>query len=273
MKEHTWWIPLRFAAVFFLCYAVTAPSVFAQEGDLAIAEESGLTGSVIGLGVAAVPDFEGSSDYEAAPLLQARFNWANGMFLSILGNSLRANIIPSPTWDFGPIIRLRKAREDVDNEAVDKLEDVDAAVELGAFTGYRWENVSLLLSALQDVSDAHDGYLVEFSGAYSHPIHSLSRLIVFASMSYASDDYMETYFEVTPEDSLKSGIPTFNAEGGVKDVAGGLALQWGLNENWGILGVARYARLIGDGEDSPIVDEEGDQNQFLGGLLVNYRFR
>jgi outer membrane scaffolding protein for murein synthesis (MipA/OmpV family) len=33
-----------------------------------------------------------------------------------------------------------------------------------------------------------------------------------------------------------------------------------------------YARLLGDAEDSPIVDDVGDANQFFGGALINYRF-
>ena len=38
------------------------------------------------------------------------------------------------------------------------------------------------------------------------------------------------------------------------------------------MGILRYTRLVGDAEDSPVVDDEGDENQFFGGVLVKYSF-
>lgn len=43
-------------------------------------------------------------------------------------------------------------------------------------------------------------------------------------------------------------------------------------ERWSVNAIATYARLLGDAEDSPIVDDVGDANQFFGSFLVNYRF-
>jgi len=45
-----------------------------------------------------------------------------------------------------------------------------------------------------------------------------------------------------------------------------------LTENWGITGALRYTRLLGDAADSPLVEDEGDENQLLLGLLVSYSF-
>lgn len=53
-------------------------------------------------------------------------------------------------------------------------------------------------------------------------------------------------------------------------IAGALTYQ--MTERVQIGLVARYARLLGDAADSPIVDEEGDPNQFFGGLLVGLVF-
>ena len=38
------------------------------------------------------------------------------------------------------------------------------------------------------------------------------------------------------------------------------------------MGLVSYKRLLGDAKDSPVVDDEGDANQFSGGGLVFYRF-
>jgi outer membrane scaffolding protein for murein synthesis (MipA/OmpV family) len=39
-----------------------------------------------------------------------------------------------------------------------------------------------------------------------------------------------------------------------------------------MVGLASYRRLLGDAEDSLVVDDEGDKNQFTGGILVFYKF-
>ena len=38
------------------------------------------------------------------------------------------------------------------------------------------------------------------------------------------------------------------------------------------IGVLGYTRLIGDAKDSPVVDDRGDANQLLGGIMGTYRF-
>ena len=43
-------------------------------------------------------------------------------------------------------------------------------------------------------------------------------------------------------------------------------------EQWGFMGLLSYKHLLGDAEDSPVVDDEGDANQFSGGILVFYKF-
>ena len=37
-------------------------------------------------------------------------------------------------------------------------------------------------------------------------------------------------------------------------------------------GIASYTRLVGDAEDSPVVDDVGNANQFFSGLIIVYNF-
>lgn len=43
-------------------------------------------------------------------------------------------------------------------------------------------------------------------------------------------------------------------------------------QHWGFMGLVSYKRLLDDAEDSPVVDDEGDENQLMGGILVTYSF-
>ena len=227
----------------------------------------------LGLGAGLAPDYEGSSDYKGVPLLYARVAWESGMFLQLeAGSGLRVNLIPSPNWRLGPVLKYIPARDNVEDNKVDNLEDVDAAVMLGGFAGYDFGRWSTFVQLLQDVSGSNDGYVATLGLGYAIPV-SKELLVAFsATTNYASGDYMSTYFGIDAENSRRSGLDTFNADAGFKDVGVGLLVQyWG----WGNLGLrfrAGYVLLVGDAADSPIVDDRGDENQIYGGLMVTYRF-
>ncbi len=259
-------------ALSMLLFLMAAMPALASESSLDMADEAGQESRIFGLGLGLAPDYEGSDDYQGIPLLQIRYNLDNGMYLSVLGNTLRVNLLPDKQLHLGPILRFRAERDDVDNDRVDRLRKVDTAAELGVFGSIKIDRWNFMLSAAQDVEDSHDGFLVDLSGAYTIPFDKQAMLTLFASTSYASDDYMETYFEIDANNAARSGLKRFKAEGGIKDLAFGGAYQYNIDDHWGLLGVLRYARLLGDAEDSPVVDDEGDAGQVLGGVVVNYRF-
>jgi len=89
------------------------------------------------------------------------------------------------------------------------------------------------------------------------------------SASFGSSDYMETYFGVDAEDSFRSRLPRFNANSGMRDFSITPGLVYHLNKSWHLGAGVRYMRLIGDAEDSPVV-EVGDENQWMAGLGVFY---
>ncbi|HEY7747003.1 MAG TPA: MipA/OmpV family protein [Desulfuromonadales bacterium] len=267
-----------FARVWLLAVAIFALAAGgvsrAQDvGDLGttVSESVGLESSILGLGVGAAPDYEGSNEYKAVPLVQARLNFEKGYYISLFGNSLRANVVPSKNWHLGPMVRYRAERDDVKDDEIDNFEKVDAATEVGLFASYSGEHLIAVLSGTKDVSASYSGYLGELGLGYKIPL-SRGALTLFAMTTYADSEYMETYFDVTPANSIRSGLPTYEAESGFKDASAGFAWQHNLNDNWGLLTVARYSRLLEDAEDSPVVDEEGDANQYFAGFLVNYRF-
>ena len=50
---------------------------------------------------------------------------------------LRANLISDEMWELGPVLQYRMERDDVDDNQVDRMKDIDAATELGAFVGFK----------------------------------------------------------------------------------------------------------------------------------------
>jgi outer membrane scaffolding protein for murein synthesis (MipA/OmpV family) len=149
---------------------------------------------------------------------------------------------------------------------------VDAAVMLGGFAGFDVDRCSAFIQVVQDVSGSNDGLVATLGVGYTMPIDDRTLVALTATMDYASGEYMSTYFGIDAADSARSGLKTHDADAGIKDVGVGVLLQYYPWDHVGFRALARYARLVGDAADSPVVDDRGDENQVLGGLMVTYRF-
>ena len=226
----------------------------------------------VGTGVGLRPDYEGSEDLEAVPLPYVSVAWSNHMAINLLGNKAKVNLIPSPNWRGGIVGEYIPKRGDVDNSRVDRLKNVDASVMMGGFFGFEYNNWSASLEAMADAADGNDGAIVRLNGGYSIPIDQTWNLSLGAFTTWADDDYMQAYFEIDAADAARSGLSTFEADSGFKDVGLNLVASYKPWEHWGFMGLVSYKRLLGDAKDSPVVDDEGDANQFSGGVLVFYRF-
>lgn len=260
-------------AILFTATVLTAGNTaMARDIDVSTAETIKVKNSVVGLGLAFVPDYEGSEDYTAVPIINARLNLNNHMYIGFLGSTLRANLVPNQEWNAGPLLRYRPERDDVDNDQVDAMKKVDAAIEAGGFLTYNMQEWTFSVSAAQDIAGGHEGFVMDLGAGYRYKLDSQTTLTVNGQLTFASSDYMHAYFSVDQGDSIRSGLRTYSADGGIKDIGIGCALQHGFDRNWSMVGVLKYTRLLGDAADSPVVDDVGSANQMLIGAFVNYSF-
>ena len=70
-----------------------------------------------------------------------------------------------------------------------------------AFLGWKADRLSLSTTYVTDVSDEYNGDVWYFNGYYEIPIDEQFRLSLGAYTTWASDDYMETYFGVNSGDA------------------------------------------------------------------------
>jgi len=98
-----------------------------------------------------------------------------------------------------------------------------------------------------------------------------TRIVARVGTTFAGDDYMQTYFGVTPAQSRnsKAGLPAYTPDAGIKDVFFELGGTMDLSDRWLLKAGGRYGRLLGDAADSPVVATE---NQLSGVLGLGYRF-
>jgi outer membrane scaffolding protein for murein synthesis (MipA/OmpV family) len=255
--------------------ALTLSSAVAAAQDTAT-EDDDLSGYST-IGIAAVPEYEGADEHRILPLVDGKLILGE-RYLAVEGPTLRANILNSETVELGPIASFTFGRDDgIEDRAVAQLGELDDAYELGAFAAALFDiggndNLRLAVNGVHDVSDVHGGFVITAGATYTAPVGDRFRLMIDVGASYASDDYAETYFSVTPEGSVVSGLPAFAAKGGIKDLGTQLTASYRIGDNWGIAAQATYRRLLGDFADSPVVAVGGNADQLSGGIGVFFSF-
>ncbi|MEX2629246.1 MAG: MipA/OmpV family protein [Tistlia sp.] len=254
--------------------ALAAAPAAAQEAER---DPDAVTGSLT-LGVGAGPDYEGSNDYQVLPAPGFRVNWRGyGAFSQ--GPALYLDLLPQAELLGGPLVGYRFGRDDVDDGRVDALPDVDGAIELGAFLGFSLplgedprERFSAILSYSRDISGAHDGFLISGSLSSGFVLARPLGLTLGTSLTYASENYQDTYFGVSSAGAAASGLRAYDPSGGLKDASLRASLSYSLSPSWSLGPTVIYKRLLEDAADSPLVEEAGSADQFIGSLSTTWRF-
>jgi MipA family protein len=230
----------------------------------------------LGAGAMYHPDYEGSDDYEVDALPLIAINYRD--FIMLRGPALTIDVFElsgsklAEDLSFGALVKYDMGREADDNPILRLLPEIDQGVNAGLFVEYEWGPVSFGLSAVQDMGTRHEGTLAELQIGYERALASRLHSQIEASVTWADDDYTQSYFGIAAAQAQASGLRQFTAEGGVKDVGIATSLHYLVNEHWRITGRLAYRRLLGDAADSPLVEDFGSQNQASGAVIFSYSF-
>ena len=265
--------------VTLLACVFTAPAVMAYDeisGDIA-----GKAGGFLGLGIAYRPDYEGSDDYKARIAPFGRYNMDDGRYISLGGTAgseraarLKMNVLGRETaWEFGPVVQYRLKRGgDVKNNQVQHMQTVPNEQEAGGFVGWHTGGLFLSMTGVYDISGESEGTLFYFNGLYRLPVSSRFEVAAGAQTTWASDNYMSDYFGVSKQNVGSSGLPLYSAGKGLKDAGVSLIGHYKFTKTWGVIGNLSYTRMLNDAEDSPLVNDVGDKNQYTGVVALTYNF-
>ncbi|RXF70281.1 MipA/OmpV family protein [Hansschlegelia zhihuaiae] len=245
--------------------------------DAALVPNERVVSAFVAAGAGFAPEYEGSDKYKVVPFAFANLKW-QGVELQLRGLQARIDALGDSAWDIGPVVKYRGKRDDDVDGPVRRLDEIDAAVEVGGFIGYKFGGdetgqgeIGLEASLLRDVADAHDGFVAIAQLSYAALKWGPLYANVDAQTTYASKEFNRTYFGVTQSGSVASGLRAYRPGAGFKDVSAGLTVGYQINERWGVLGRASVTRYVGDAADSPIV-KDGSETAGLFGLAVSYRY-
>jgi len=218
----------------------------------------------IGIAAGISPDYEGSNDYGFGFGPNISASWRDTIFYK--GKSLGANLIRKEKFKAGLILAKASGRDEDDNDKLEGLGDVDSGIDVGGFVSYKIKPWRFKAEARQEVGSGHEGALIELSAGTDLPFTKPLVYIELAT-TWASDDYMESFFGIDAQQSANSGLERYNANAGIKDANISISVGYPITNRWKIGAMVEYKRLLGDAADSPIVD---DKNQFVAGLGLSY---
>lgn len=247
------------AAPVLLAIASAAPAA-AQQALPAPGDDVVVT---LGLGPKLQPEYEGAKSYMLSPF-------------PIVGLRFMVNPFtgqPSSEYGFGiaPAFNFIGQRDAGVDKALRGLGTIDAAFEAGLTADYTLPYARGYVTVRQGFG-GHQGQVAELGlQAIVRPVPGL-KVSVGPTVSFATDDYMSTYFGVTRKEAAKSRFGRFDADGGLRAYGAAARADYDLTPNWLVRLDTSWSRLAGDAAKSPIVRKAGSEDQFTLGLGVAYRF-
>jgi outer membrane scaffolding protein for murein synthesis (MipA/OmpV family) len=254
--------------------AVSTGSAWAQDAILGPAMPEG---NLVAVGVGMYPDYIGSDDYAIGAIPLAQYKYWGNRDLQLIGNTLNVNLLDAGGWRLGPSGILRFGRSDVEDDAVDRVHEIDPSIDLGAYAGYTWVDASeprfrvgTSVWVLADVTDSHGGWTAGVNVFGAYPVFRALTLVGGGAATYGSGSYMSTYFGVTPADAQASGLAVYEPDAGIRDVRGWLVALLHLSPNWTVGAGVIYSWLADEAGQSPIVSERGSRDQWVFGAGAMY---
>ncbi len=242
----------------------------------------------IGFGAGYGPSYSGSDDYVIFPLPIVQAS-VGGIDINPRPAGLAIDFIPDAdegvSFTGGIAARLRSDRASrIKDPVVESLGELDRAIEVGPTVGVSFPEVLNPYDSLSfntdigwDIAGAHGGMAVSPGVTYFTPLSRAMAASLSLGASFIDDDFAEYYYSVTPAQGIASGLPAFQAEGGLESLAANLLLAFDLdgditNGGLSLVGIGGYSRLMGDAKRTPLTSIRGSADQFLVGLGVGYTF-
>jgi len=180
----------------------------------------------IGIGAAALGDFQGSRHYQIqpAPIVDVE----KGRFFAKSGEGIGIKVINMPNFQAGVSVNWMRGYDANDvPEGIGKLKSTfgGRAFVSGQFAGFA---ATVAVTAPVFGGDA-EGLLANARIAYPVRLNNSITISPAVGVSWADGKYMRRYFGVNEVQAVGSGLPVYQPTSGLKDVDARLALNFKLH--------------------------------------------
>jgi outer membrane protein len=259
-----------FAAGLFAGFSAVLPTA-------ALAVDSSAKGYwtvVVGVEGWATPRWQGSDGnyvFVPVPLLDVRRAGTPERFHGTR-DGFGLGLIDVGQFRAGPVGAIRLSRKQGDDTKLLGLGDVDTAYEFGIFAEYMWASWLRTRAEVRQGTGGHHGVVADLT---ADAIARVSPQLTFSAgprITLASTPATTPYFSITAAQAAASGLPAFDAKGGVRSVGAGAKARYLWSPQWGTHVFVEYERLTGDAKNSPLVALRGSPDQWTFGAGITYAF-
>lgn len=221
----------------------------------------------LGLGTGYAPLYDGSSKYGPtfSPIIGLELLVIPGI-IEIGGDE------PQGGFSFAPALSIAGERKSEDNAHLLGLPNIDATYAPGLRVGYEW-GAAEIYGELRYAFGGAQGLLGDVGVNLTAQLTPELEIVGGPVVSFASENYMDTYFGVTAAGSAATGgrLAAYDPTGGIKSAGLNLSARYEFMPDTFISANASYTRLLGSAADSPIVEKDA-VNQFVVGIGLSRRF-
>ncbi|MGE3332053.1 MAG: MipA/OmpV family protein [Rhodospirillaceae bacterium] len=240
-----------------------------------------ITNIRLGVGPSISPYYEGDDKYDLSVIPAVSLRWRD--LIEVNNNEVRViafnkllnadgGNVGGGNLRIGPTVSIDFGRDEDRSPDLRGLGDVNTSMELGAFVAYTQGPMRLRARARHDIIDGHGGGTVRLDAAYTVFQAAPIALGVNVSSTWATGNYMRSYFGISPAQSAASGLPAFDPGSGFKDVGAEVNANYIFASQWALVTNVGYKRLLGGAADSPLVRQRGAANQLAFQAFVVYSF-
>lgn len=226
---------------------------------------------ILGLGVGTKPAYEGASDYKMTfkPIIDVeRLRWG---WIDIGGDDDRGG------FGFSPSFSYEGERVSADHAALNGLDNVEATYALGGRIGYEMIFSDAISAEIYGTAryafGGARGLIGEAGVDITARLTPQLEIVGGPVVSFASEDYMDTYFGVSSAESIATGgrLGAYDPSGGIKSAGLQVEARYEFVPDTFVSVNASYSTYLGDAKESPIV-KSGSEHQFTVGLGLARRF-
>lgn len=231
----------------------------------------------IGIGVASVPTYEGSPNRRtlAAPELTLSYRSRDAGTIEFGPRGLVWNAVEAGGFRFALVAQFDLGRKAHDPSTLnpspgDKrlagMGHVPSSTEAGVGIGYG----PIMLVARQALNDrGHKAAQADLTIEFPWALSDRFGLRFALGATWADQDYMQTYFGVTPAQARATSFAAYTPKSGCRKVEAGVAAEYALASSWKLQASVGFSQLGDEAAASPIVGRRTAASTVLG---VAYAF-
>lgn len=231
--------------------------------------------SLLGPGLRSRPAYDGSNSQQSELVPVIRYlgqPWFARSTQGVLEGGIRMELAPG--LRAGAQLAYEPGRQTSESDFLKShgVLDVDRGASVGAHL--EWDHSFgpmpiTLLARVRRHTNADRGAQADFrlsAGVYQSGRFAAG---VFTQGTWANTKSTGSFYDITPQQSVATGLPAFSAGSGWLFASFGVLWSVDLNKNWVVVGNLESRHLLGDASRSPLAERDSNYTTSAG---LAYRF-